>query len=123
MKKMRKRKIHITFRTNSYDTEYNLLGEYDKEHNILTYLENSSLVTKVTIDLNQQELRRDNKDYQLIYHFLENEITDNSILLKEMNQKFCLKLKTEKFSFSQNKLEIIYILLDNEEKVIYQIEF
>ncbi len=120
---MKKRKIHITFRTNSYDTEYNLLGEYDKEHNILTYFENSSLVTKVTIDLNQQELRRDNKDYQLIYHFLENEVTDNSIFLKEMNQELCLKLKTKKFSFSQNKLEIIYILLDSEEKVIYQIEF
>ena len=120
---MKKRKIHITLRTNSCDTEYNLLGEYDSEHKILTYFESSSFLTKVTIDMNKQELIRDNKECRIIFQFQVHEITKNFLFLKEINQDFLFRIKTQKFFISEHQLEILYILLDSQEEVSYQIEF
>ncbi len=103
--------------------EYNLLGEYDQEHKILCYQEKRNLVTIVKIDLQNQCLSRENKDYILTYQFHEKKVTSNLFHLKEFNQNMMIKIKTEKFQVTTNKLEIRYTLLDSKENIDYQIEF
>ena len=49
--------------------------------------------------------------------------TENEIDIKEFNQSMILKIKTEKFKIEENKVQILYMLLDSEEKVEYIIEF
>lgn len=123
MNRMKKRKMHITLRTNDVNEEYNLLGEYDEEHKILTYQEKKNLVTIVKIDFLKKYLSRENKDYSLHYQFQENKVTSNPFHLKELNQNLMIKIKTEKFLVTENKIEIQYTLLDSNEKVNYQVEF
>lgn len=120
---MKKRKMHITIITNDEKQEYNLLGEYDDKDRMISYQESSSLLTTVKLDLENQKLVRKNKDYSLVYQFQENKITENEIRIKQFNQSMILKIKTEKFLVTENKVEIIYILLDSNEKVSYEIKF
>lgn len=120
---MKKRKLNITLITNEKESEYNLLGEYDTEKKVITYSESNELLTDVKIDLKERVLVRENKDYCLKYKFIENEETENEINLKELNQKIYIKIKTDKFELSENKLEIIYTILDSNERVTYIIKF
>lgn len=120
---MKKRKLIITLITNEMQEEYNLLGEYDKENEIITYSESNSLLTEVKLNLKDKVLTRENKDYYLKYKFIENEETENEIKVKELNQSIFLKIKTDKFKVEENKVEIIYTIVDSDEQVIYKIEF
>ena len=120
---MKKTKFNIILITNQEKEEYNLLGEYDTEKEIITYKESKELLTDVTIDLKNKTLIRENKDYYLKYKFLKNEETENEIKLKELNQSIILNIKTNKFKKENNKLEIEYIIIDSCEKINYQIKF
>ncbi len=120
---MKKRKLHITLVSNRKKHEYNLLGEYDVENKIIFYEESKELLTKVTLDLKNHILIRDNKDYYLCYHFLEHQETENELTIKSLNQKIFLKIQTEKYFVSDQKIEIIYTILDSEEKIKYIVEF
>lgn len=120
---MKKRKLNITLITNEKEEEYNLLGEYDTEKKVITYSESNELLTDVKINLKERVLVRENKDYYLEYRFIENEETENKIKLKELNQSLYLKIITDKFELSENKLEIEYTILDSNEKITYIIKF
>lgn len=118
---MKKKKLNIILITNEETKEYNLLGEYDKENNIIYYNENNDLVTKMEIDLNNNTLIRENKDYYIKYNLIENQETINKITIKELNQDLDIRIKTEKFEITENKIEIMYTLLDSNEKITYVI--
>jgi len=120
---MKKRKINIILITSDKKEEYKLLGEYNPEKNIISYQESGDLLTEVVLDLNQNILIRENKDYYLQYKFIENEETENEMKLKDLNQSIKLKIKTEKFNVTNNKIEIIYTLLDSNETINYQINY
>jgi hypothetical protein len=120
---MKKRKLNITLITNNEKEEYSLLGSYDLEKEIILYQESKSLLTEVELNLKEKTLIRKNKDYELKYLLLEKEETENEIKLKDLNQSVILKIKTEKFQVTNNKIEIIYTILDSNEKINYKIEF
>ena len=120
---MKKRKLIITLITNEASEEYNLLGEYDEEKEIITYNESKDLLTEVKLDIKERILERDNHNYYLKYKFVENEKTENEIRLKDLNQSIFLKIKTDSFKLKDNKVEIIYTILDSNEQVNYQIKF
>lgn len=120
---MKKRKLTITLITANEKEEYNLLGEYDLEKEIICYQESKSLLTEVILNLKQKTLTRENRDYYLKYELLEGKVTENEIRIKDLNQSMILKIKTEKFEIKDNKVEIIYNLLDSEETIHYQIKF
>lgn len=119
---MKKRKFNITLITDNIKKEYNLLGEYDKDNNIIYYNESGSLITSMTIDLNNKILIRENKDYLIKYNLLENKETTNKVTIKELNKTLDIRIKTEKFEITETKIEIEYILLDSNEKVTYIIK-
>ena len=120
---MKKRKFNITLITDNSKEEYSLLGEYDQEKGIINYQESSSLLTKVTLDLNKKILIRDNKDYYLKYDLTEDIATENEIMIKDLNQSIILKIKTQHFMITDNKIDILYTILDSKETIHYQIEF
>lgn len=120
---MKKKKLNIVLITNNEVTEYNLLGEYDEDNNIIYYNENNNLVTKMKIDLKNKNLTRENKDYYLEYNFIETKETENKMILKELDKTLFIKIKTDKFELEDNKLEIIYTILDSNEKIIYKVKF
>jgi len=116
---MKKRKFNIILITDDNKKEYNLLGEYDKEKNIIYYNESGNLITNMIIDLNNKILTRENKDYLIKYKLIEKKETTNEIIIKDLDKTIELKIKTEKFEITENKIEIEYILLDSNEKVTY----
>lgn len=120
---MEKQKFIIKLVTSDNKEEYSLLGKYDQEKNIIYYQESKELLTDVSLDLNNRMLIRNNRDYYLKYKFQENEETENEIKLKDLNQSIKLKIKTEKFKITNNKVEIIYKILDSNETISYQIQY
>lgn len=120
---MKKRKLNITLITSGTQSEYNLLGEYDEINKIITYSESNELLTEVKLNLKDKILTRENKDYYLKYKFIKNEETENEIKLRELNQSLFLKIKTDNFEIKENEVEIIYTILDSNEKVTYIIKF
>ena len=120
---MKKIKLNIILITNQQQQEYNVLGEYQKENNLIKYKESDKLLTEVKIDLKNKLLIRENKDYYLEYKFIENQLTENKIKLKELDQSLYLNIKTEKLEINDNKFEVIYTIIDSDEKVTYIIKF
>ena len=120
---MKKRKINIVLITNQEKEEYNLLGEYDSEKEIIIYNEHKQLLTEVKLDLKNNILIRDNRDYYLEYKLIENEETENEIKLKDLNQSIFLKIKTNEFKIEKDKIQITYTILDSNEKVTYIVKF
>lgn len=119
---MKKRKIKVTLITNDQKEEYNLLGKYDLSKNIIYYNENKSMQTKVTLDLNNKLLTRDNKEITLKLLFTNKETTNN-LFIKDLNKYLTIKIKTEKYKLTTNSVEISYIILDSNELITYKIEF
>lgn len=117
------RKIKVTLITNTTKEEYNLLGKYDLSKNIITYNENKQLQTKVILDLNSRSLTRDNKDLKVDLLFAENGETTNELFIKELNKYLTIKIKTEYYNLTENSIEIVYIILDSNDKITYKIEF
>ena len=119
---MELRKIKVTLITNTTKEEYNLLGKYDLSKKIITYNENKQLQTKVILDLNSRSLTRDNKDLKVDLLFDENGETSNELFIKELNKYLTVKIKTESYNLTENSIEIVYIILDSNDKITYKIE-
>lgn len=120
---MEKKKLKITIITNDSKSEYNTLGNYDKEKEILSYQEKLDLITNVLVKKKEKEIIRDNKDFNMKCYFDINKETTNTIYLKELDSTIDIKIKTVNYNYDNNKLEIEYILMDSKDKVYYKIEY
>lgn len=120
---MKKKKLIIHLITSTTQEQYNILGEYDKENGKIIYQESKDLVTDVVLDLNNKILTRKNKDYCLNYHLLEGKVTENEVIINDLQKSLYLNIKTNKFEITDNKVEIKYSILDSNEKVHYIVEF
>lgn len=119
---MKKEKFHIQIKTNSNKDEYNLLGEYDREKQVIMYYESNALRSKITIDINNHQLIKDNIDYQIVLDLDFNKETIAKVYLKKEDKTLDLSLKTNKFELKDNKLNINYIILESKEEIILEIE-
>ncbi len=119
---MKKEKFHILMKTNSSNDEYNLLGEYDKENNIIEFYESNSIRSKINIDTNNHTLVKDNIDYKITLDLDKSKETNGEVYLKKEDKTLNLTLKTNKFELKDNKLSMNYIILESDEEIIYEIE-
>lgn len=119
---MKKMKFHILMKTNSSNDEYNLLGEYDKENNIVEFYESNSIRSKISIDTNNHILVKDNIDYKITLDLDIIKETSGEVYLKKEDKTLNLTLKTNKFELKDNKLSMNYIILESDEEIIYEIE-
>ncbi len=109
-------------KTNSSNDEYNLLGEYDKENNIIEFYESNSIRSKINIDTNNHTLVKENIDYKITLDLDKSKETNGEVYLKKEDKTLNLTLKTNKFELKNNKLSMNYIILESDEEIIYEIE-
>ncbi len=119
---MKKEKFHILLITNDIKDEYNLLGSYDKKENLIEFYETNKLRSKITIDLNKHILSKENIDYKIILDLDTSKETNGEVFLNKENGSIRLKIKTNTFDLTNNKLTMKYTILDSKEEIIYEIE-
>ena len=120
---MKKMKLKITMITQNQKTEYITIGNYDSEKKELSYQEKQEVVTDVKLNLEEHKLIRDNKDFTMTYQFDLNKETINTIYLKELGKTIDIQIKTKKYYYDNNKIEIEYILIDSNDKIYYEVEY
>ena len=109
-------------KTNSSKDEYNLLGEYDREKSVVEFYESNNLRSKISIDINNHCLVKDNIDYRITLDLDITKETNGKVYLKQEDKILSLTLKTNKFELKNNKLNMNYIILKSNEEIIYEIE-
>ena len=119
---MKKEKFHILLIINDIKDEYNLLGSYDKKENLIEFYETNKLRSKITIDLNKHILSKENIDYKIILDLDTSKETNGEVFLNKENGSIRLKIKTNTFDLTNNKLTMKYTILDSKEEIIYEIE-
>lgn len=120
---MKKMKLKITMITQNQKIEYITIGNYDSDKKELSYQEKQEMVTDVKLNLEKHKLIRDNKDFTMEYQFEVNNKTINTIYLKELGKTIDIQIKTEKYYYDNNKIEIEYILIDSNDKIYYEVEY
>ena len=120
---MKKMKLKITMITQNQKIEYITIGNYDSEKKELSYQEKQEIVTDVKLNLEKHKLIRDNKDFTMTYQFDLNKETINTIYLKELGKTIDIQIKTKKYYYDNNKIEIEYILIDSNDKIYYEVEY
>ena len=120
---MKKMKLKITMITQNEKIEYITIGNYDSDKKELSYQEKQEIVTDVKLNLEKHKLIRDNKDFTMEYQFEVNNKTINTIYLKELGKTIDIQIKTEKYYYDNNKIEIEYILIDSNDKIYYEVEY
>lgn len=120
---MKKMKLKITMITQNQKIEYITIGNYDSDKKELSYQEKQEIVTDIKLNLEKHKLIRDNKDFTMEYQFEVNNKTINTIYLKELGKTIDIQIKTEKYYYDNNKIEIEYILIDSNDKIYYEVEY
>ena len=120
---MKKMKLKITMITQNQKIEYITIGNYDSDKKELSYQEKQEMVTDVKLNLEKHKLIRDNKDFTMEYQFEVNNKTINTIYLKELGKTIDIQIKTEKYYYDNNKIEIEYIIIDSNDKIYYEVEY
>jgi len=119
---MKKEKLFISLTTNNIKEEYKVLGEYDRDNNIITYYENNKLRSKMTIDIKNKQIIKENIDYKIIINLNLKNKTDTKIKLSNVEKELYLKTETKEFSLKDNILLIIYSIIDTEEEIRLEIK-
>ena len=89
------------------------------ECGVISYQESNN--TYVYIDINRNELIRENNELNMKYIFNENELTKGYIYIKELNQDLELDIKTKLIEKESNRYKIEYMI--EEDTFIYEIEY
>ena len=76
--------------------------------------------TTVIFDYNNKTLIRDNEELSMHYKFSKTKKTTGTILIKELNKKLTLEIKTTNLIIENNNVEISFIIENN--KFVYKIE-
>lgn len=103
--------------------------------NSIHKIESSAIQTKNTITYMDQDVKhivkwidnkiyfiRENQDLKNTLLFDLKDITENEYYLKESNQFFIIQIKTHFLSYHESKIQLIYEVLDSQEKFEYNIE-
>ena len=112
---MKKEKLHVKLITDTNIEEYNLLGEYDRDNKIIIYYESNNLKSKMTINLKENTLEKDNIDYNIKLKFILNEISNGRILLKKEDKELDLELKTDKIVIKDDEIIFSYNIMGNNK--------
>lgn len=110
----------ITVKTANENLTSQIEVNYDQKKHYLYYFEQSPDKTAVIYDYNKQSLKRDNlKIYQEIT-FIEDQKTNNKMLIKELNSDLEIEIFTNKIISSEPSIEISYTI--NDEEYLYKIK-
>lgn len=86
---------------------------------VISYKENSN--TYVYLDLNKDELIRENEQMLMKYSFDKNRRTKGFVTIKDMNKNLELDIQTMKLEKKEHQYYVEYKIEEN--KFIYEIEY
>ena len=92
-----------------------------KNKNKISYIQNE-ISHKLTLENNKIYLIRENKEFKNIFEFELNKKNKCYYLLKENNIEIDINIETQKIENNNNKIIIIYKVLDSNEIYEYKIE-
>lgn len=118
---MEKIKLNIKLKNNDIQEETSLIAILDE--NKIKYTDNQNIVSEMELDLVNDILIRNNKDYTITYKFILNEITTNKVLVKELNKELDIKIKTYELLKDNNNYKVKYEILDSNEIIEYELKY
>lgn len=92
-----------------------------KNKNKISYIQDD-ISHKLTLENNKIYLIRENKEFKNIFEFELNKLNKSYYLLKENNFEIDINIETQKIEQDDNKIIIIYKVLDSNEIYEYKIE-
>lgn len=113
---MPKINIKTSLKNDIEDIKDEVISKVDNDK--ITYYEKNK--TKVTYDYKENRLTRDNDDINMVYTFNKSKLTTGKILVKELNRKLHVKIKTKELKRNDYNLEIKFKVED--QNFIYKIE-
>lgn len=117
---MKSIKLKISIITKEKIQEEIINATYDNTKKYIYYLEPDSKKTAVIYNFQNDILERDNKEIYLKLNFKENTKTMGTLELKDFQKEATLEIYTTKVIKEKTKLEVTYIL--NDEEYTYKIE-
>jgi len=106
-------KIKIIATLESSETNIENISNGTKEDNIIKYEEPDSTV--VTLNTKDNILIRENQSLLMTFRFDENEITENKMSIKELNQELIIMIKTVSIICKENYYKVEYEIIDNDK--------
>ena len=113
---MRKTKIKIYSNLNNIEENEEILAI--KNENIIKYIDFSN--NKMTIDIENNIIEKENADYLFILKFNDNII---EIHLKKLKKTFYKEIKTLTCNYSKSKFLVRYLLVDENIINEYYVKF
>ena len=112
--------VLITINSTSNNNSFKTTLTHLKEKKQLYYVDKDKEKTVNLFDYDNNILTRDNENIYLKLKFKKNKITQNKLLIKEMNSTTYISIKTNDIIISENLILLDYNL--NNEHYIYKIE-
>jgi hypothetical protein len=106
-------KIKIIATLESSETNIKNTIEGTLEENIIKYEESDN--TTVTLNTKDNILIRENQSLLMTFKFDENEITENKMFIKEVNQELIIMIKTQNIICKKNYYKVEYEIIDNDK--------
>lgn len=111
--------LNITIKNNEKITSFKTKGILKEKSNILIYDDDEK--TKNTLDLENNFLKRENKEYILYLMFEPQKVTMCRYNLKTINSFVDISLKTLDIFKTLDKYSVVYII-DDVDKFEYTVE-
>lgn len=113
---MAKKEVTVTVKSQEENSSYKIKSII--EDGIIKYKENNG--TLVKFDYSKKTLVRENDELKMDYVFRQNEKTEGTIRIKELNKVIKVPIETKKLERKNNNIEIEFYVSDNE--FLYKIE-
>lgn len=111
------KKIKVNLTSTETNEEYYIDATIND--NIIEYKEPDN--TSSRLDRKENKLIRDNEKLHMEFHFCLNNITNNTIILKDLNYTLDVLIETKKITNELDKYLVEYEIINND-KFIYKIE-
>jgi len=115
---MKNFECQISIESQDSNDSYMVTVHDDLEKGILFYKEENKTIT--TYDYKNDIFTRENDEMRIQYQFRLNEVTENKVLVKNINSEININIFTKKLEKKSDYIEIIYEIENNE--FIYKIK-
>lgn len=115
---MKNFECEISIESQDSNDSYKVTVHDDLEKGILFYKEKNKTIT--TYDYKNDIFTRENDEMRIQYQFRLNEVTENKVIVKNINSEININIFTKKLEKKSDYIEIIYEIENNE--FIYKIK-
>ena len=108
---MKNFECQILIKSQDSKDSFKVVVHDDIEKGVLSYEEDNTITT---YDYKNDIFTRENDDMKIKYHFCLNKITENKILIKNINSEVTINVLTKQIEKNKDYIKIIYEIEDNK---------